>query len=158
MDACCPVHAACACVCFVCVSREARFASRLTLAFCKCHTTRWSSRQARCHPGAVSATAPVVRDQKKAAAMKEEGNRCFKAGDYEQAIDCYTSALDLCLFAEEHRYARSVYYGNRAQCWLSLLLSGEARYSKNGKPIRQHSRGHEEERATDGVRPRRVSL
>ena len=44
----------------------------------------------------------------------------FKARDFENAVECYSKALDLCPFGEDSHYARSVFYGNRAQCFLSM--------------------------------------
>ena len=78
------------------------------------------------HPAAMGFSEPLVRDAKHASESKEEGNRFFKATDYESAVDCYTRAVDLCPFGEEHDYARSVYHGNRAQGYLSLSLFEDA--------------------------------
>ena len=80
------------------------------------------------HPAAVGLTQPLIRDAQEASASKEEGNRFFKAGDLDAAVRCYTRALDLCPFGEDSDYARSVYHGNRAQCYLSLKLYQEAIY------------------------------
>ncbi|KAG8642702.1 uncharacterized protein LOC110628038 isoform X2 [Manihot esculenta] len=55
--------------------------------------------------------------------LKQEGNKKFWAGYFEQAVTKYTKALDLCPL--KMRKERTVLYSNRAQCHL-LLRKSEA--------------------------------
>lgn len=48
----------------------------------------------------------------KADQLKEQGNRCFAAGNYQQAISYFTQAIKL--------QETAVYYSNRAACYLKL--------------------------------------
>ncbi|XP_066268624.1 protein unc-45 homolog B-like [Branchiostoma lanceolatum] len=48
---------------------------------------------------------------------KEQGNQHFKAGEYEEAISCYTQALKL---SEKGDKGKAVFYKNRAACHLKL--------------------------------------
>lgn len=49
--------------------------------------------------------------------LKEKGNALFKSGDYQQAVDIYTSALDVAL---EDREVLLAVLSNRAACFLKL--------------------------------------
>jgi len=53
-----------------------------------------------------------------AQGMKESGNKYFKKGDYEKAIECYTQAIELC--TEDNISELSTYYQNRAAAWEQL--------------------------------------
>lgn len=46
--------------------------------------------------------------------------RHYKKGDFEEAIDCYSMALEHCPEDEAHKHDRAVYLGNRAACHLQL--------------------------------------
>ncbi|EDV26147.1 uncharacterized protein TRIADDRAFT_24576 [Trichoplax adhaerens] len=74
---------------------------------------------------------PVVSDEKsdqtddanmsakeRASAVKGKGNKFFKGGKYEQAIRCYTEAIELCPSSESD--IRSVLYQNRAAAYEQL--------------------------------------
>jgi len=49
--------------------------------------------------------------------IKEQGNAMFKAGKYEEALTCYTKALNLDTSGVGER---NVYLKNRAACYLKL--------------------------------------
>lgn len=46
--------------------------------------------------------------------------RHYKSGDYDEAADYYSMALEYCPEDEEHKQDRAVYLGNRAACHLQL--------------------------------------
>ncbi|XP_057194087.1 mitochondrial import receptor subunit TOM70 [Triplophysa rosa] len=50
-----------------------------------------------------------------AQSAKNKGNKYFKAGKYEQAIQCYTEAISLC--PKEHKADLSTFYQNRAAAY-----------------------------------------
>lgn len=50
-----------------------------------------------------------------AAATKVRGNKYFKAGKFDQAIRCYTEAIDLC--PEDNKTDLATYYQNRAAAY-----------------------------------------
>ena len=54
--------------------------------------------------------------------MKEEGNNFFKANKYEEALSCYTKALNLGrqVGSECSDSDMAVYYKNRAATYLKL--------------------------------------
>uniref|UniRef100_A0A8C5RKC5 Translocase of outer mitochondrial membrane 70 n=1 Tax=Laticauda laticaudata TaxID=8630 RepID=A0A8C5RKC5_LATLA len=54
----------------------------------------------------------------KAQAAKNKGNKYFKAGKYEQAIQCYTEAISLC--PPEKNSDLSTFYQNRAAAYEQL--------------------------------------
>ncbi|XP_069496091.1 mitochondrial import receptor subunit TOM70 [Ambystoma mexicanum] len=54
----------------------------------------------------------------RAQAAKNKGNKYFKAGKYEQAIQCYTDALSLC--PTEKKVDLSTFYQNRAAAYEQL--------------------------------------
>uniref|UniRef100_A0A8C6XJB0 Translocase of outer mitochondrial membrane 70 n=1 Tax=Naja naja TaxID=35670 RepID=A0A8C6XJB0_NAJNA len=54
----------------------------------------------------------------KAQAAKNKGNKYFKAGKYEQAIQCYTEAISLC--PSEKNSDLSTFYQNRAAAYEQL--------------------------------------
>lgn len=68
------------------------------------------------------------------AALKEEGNTLFKAGDMEGAVCCYTKALKLC----DRQAESAVLYRNRSACYLKLeeYSNAEADASKGGMTLR----------------------
>jgi len=51
--------------------------------------------------------------------LKEEGNKHFKANEYEEALTCYTKALELC-DPSTKAADKAVYLKNRAACHLKL--------------------------------------
>ncbi|XP_038622028.1 mitochondrial import receptor subunit TOM70 [Tachyglossus aculeatus] len=59
-------------------------------------------------------TSPLDRAQ----AAKNKGNKYFKAGKYEQAIQCYTEAISLCPM--EKKVDLSTFYQNRAAAFEQL--------------------------------------
>lgn len=79
--------------------------------------------EALCHPEPFS----VTQD---AAALKEEGNSLFKAGDMQGAINCYTKALKL----TDNQGDCAVLHRNRAACYLKLeeYNKAESDASKGG--------------------------
>uniref|UniRef100_A0A4X2L3Z3 Translocase of outer mitochondrial membrane 70 n=1 Tax=Vombatus ursinus TaxID=29139 RepID=A0A4X2L3Z3_VOMUR len=64
--------------------------------------------------GAHEETSPLDRAQ----AAKNKGNKYFKAGKYEQAIQCYTEAISLC--PTEKKADLSTFYQNRAAAFEQL--------------------------------------
>ena len=50
--------------------------------------------------------------------QKEEGNKLFAAGKFEEAIACYTKALKIC--PADEKKDKAVYFKNRSQCHLKL--------------------------------------
>ncbi|POI26520.1 hypothetical protein CIB84_009730, partial [Bambusicola thoracicus] len=54
----------------------------------------------------------------RAQAAKNKGNKYFKAGRYEQAIQCYTEAISLC--PPERNLDLSTFYQNRAAAYEQL--------------------------------------
>uniref|UniRef100_I3KB94 Unc-45 myosin chaperone A n=1 Tax=Oreochromis niloticus TaxID=8128 RepID=I3KB94_ORENI len=54
--------------------------------------------------------------EKDPAALKEEGNTLFKAGDIQGAVCCYTKALKL----SDSQADKAVLYRNRSACYLKL--------------------------------------
>ena len=50
--------------------------------------------------------------------LKEQGNEAFKKGQYEEALSCYTKALDLSGDIKDSEKANL--YKNRAMCYLKV--------------------------------------
>ena len=67
------------------------------------------------HPGCVR---PVVRDGKRASALKEQGNAKFKDGAFSEAVELYSDALEHVPQQDEFKYMAAVCLGNRAACFL----------------------------------------
>ena len=62
------------------------------------------------HPGASRREFP--RDVKRATEFKEEGNRCFKAKDYDKAVEYFTRAIyTVPVDTDRYHYNTSVYVG-----------------------------------------------
>jgi len=55
--------------------------------------------------------------------LKEQGNEFFKDHKPEQAIECYTKALNLC--KETDTELKAALYNNRAACWVQLYGHNE---------------------------------
>lgn len=55
----------------------------------------------------------------RAQAAKNKGNKYFKAGKYENAIQCYTEAIGLC--PTEQKTDLSTFYQNRAAAYEQLV-------------------------------------
>jgi len=51
------------------------------------------------------------------AQMKEKGNKHFAVGEFEEAIKCYTDALNVA----ENDQEKLIFYKNRAACYLKLV-------------------------------------
>ncbi|XP_051563200.1 mitochondrial import receptor subunit TOM70-like [Myxocyprinus asiaticus] len=65
--------------------------------------------------GQLGATNPELENMSpldRAQSAKNKGNKYFKAGKYEQAIQCYTEAIGLC--PKEQKGDLSTFYQNRA--------------------------------------------
>ena len=56
-------------------------------------------------------TSPAEQAQ----AVKLKGNKYFKGGKFEQAIRCYTEAINLC--PEDNKTDLATYYQNRAAAY-----------------------------------------
>lgn len=71
------------------------------------------------------------------AALKEDGNALFKAGDMQGAVSCYTKALKL----SGNPTDGAVLYRNRSACYLKLeeYTKAEADASKGGTKNSIHS-------------------
>ena len=57
--------------------------------------------------------------QEKAQGAKSKGNKYFKGGKYEHAIQCYTEAIEVC--PPEHKTDISTFYQNRAAAQEQLV-------------------------------------
>jgi import receptor subunit TOM70 len=57
--------------------------------------------------------------QDQAQAAKAKGNKYFKGGKYDQAITCYTEAIELC--PKEHTSDIATFYQNRAAAHEQLV-------------------------------------
>ena len=68
------------------------------------------------------------KDADLAASYKEEGNRNFGSGEHEAAAACYKEALRVIPRGEQYNAPRSVFYSNRAACFLQLGRNEEALY------------------------------
>jgi tetratricopeptide (TPR) repeat protein len=64
-------------------------------------------------------TATVEKNIDLALEAKEKGNSFFRTKDYDNAVDEYSRAIDLCPETEEHKEVLSVLYGNRAACYFA---------------------------------------
>jgi hypothetical protein len=90
-----------------------------------------------CHPGALGSTIPwddrdpsathpaallppPPKDAERASEMKALGNKHYAAQEYEDAIECYSEAVDMCPFTADFSYSLAVYLSNRAACFLNL--------------------------------------
>lgn len=51
--------------------------------------------------------------------MKNKGNAAFKAGNYAEAIKCYTEAIEKC--PAEETLLKSTFYQNRAAAYERLV-------------------------------------
>jgi len=68
------------------------------------------------HPASAKS---AIRDIKKATEFKEQGNIFFKSKEYENAIQCFTKAIyTVPIDTDRYHYNVSVYYGNRAACFV----------------------------------------
>jgi tetratricopeptide (TPR) repeat protein len=54
---------------------------------------------------------------------KEEGNTCFRAGQYVEALEYYTDAIEV---VDDSCDERAVFYGNRAACYASMGMQSDA--------------------------------
>lgn len=57
----------------------------------------------------------------RAAAIKLRGNKYFKSGKFDQAIKCYTEAIDLC--PEDNQADLATYYQNRAAAYEQQVIN-----------------------------------
>lgn len=57
----------------------------------------------------------------RAAAIKLRGNKYFKGGKFDQAIKCYTEAIDLC--PEDNKADLATYYQNRAAAYEQQVIN-----------------------------------
>lgn len=71
------------------------------------------------------------------AALKEEGNTLFKAGDMQGAVCCYTKALKL----SDSPADSAVLYRNRSACYLKLEEYSKAEADAS-KGATHHCRGY----------------
>lgn len=69
------------------------------------------------------------------AALKEEGNTLFKAGDMQGAVCCYTKALKL----SDSQTERAVLHRNRSACYLKLEDYSKAETDASKGEISQNS-------------------
>ncbi|XP_006823305.1 mitochondrial import receptor subunit TOM70-like [Saccoglossus kowalevskii] len=61
---------------------------------------------------------PELSPAEKAQSEKNKGNKYFKGGKYDQAIKCYSTAIDIC--PEENTKDLSTFYQNRAAAYEQL--------------------------------------
>ena len=57
-----------------------------------------------------------------AQSFKNKGNKFFKGGMYEKAIECYTEAIQIC--PGEFKQDISTFYQNRAAAYENLASTG----------------------------------
>lgn len=55
----------------------------------------------------------------RAQAAKNRGNKYFKGGVYDKAIECYTEAIDIC--PADHKGDIATFYQNRAAAYEQLV-------------------------------------
>jgi len=60
------------------------------------------------------------KDLSNADLLKEEGNEHFKIGKMQQAIDCYTKAINACGNSEKDLKTKAACFNNRAHCYTQL--------------------------------------
>jgi len=51
--------------------------------------------------------------------LKDQGNKCFKQGKYDEAIKLYSQAIDVC--PPENKMELSTFYANRAAAYEKLV-------------------------------------
>jgi tetratricopeptide (TPR) repeat protein len=74
------------------------------------------SEPAQCEPAPAEAQPPL-EEPPEALVAKGQGNEHFKAQRYEEAIECYTQALEL---SPKGHPNTAIYYANRGACRLML--------------------------------------
>lgn len=61
-------------------------------------------------------------------AVKNKGNKYFRGGRYQKAIECYTKALEHC--PEERTQDLATFYQNRAAAYDQLVRSSFAPFAR----------------------------
>lgn len=74
-------------------------------------------------PSLIFVQSPLDRAQ----AAKNKGNKYFKAGKYENAIQCYTEAIAVCPL--EQKTDLSTFYQNRAAAYEQLVSIYSSRFT-----------------------------
>lgn len=69
------------------------------------------------HPASVKL---VEKDETISVAKKAKGNEYFAAKEYENAIDCYSEAIEYAPVTKDFDKQRAVFYSNRAACHCEL--------------------------------------
>ncbi len=72
-------------------------------------------------------------DYEKAQAAKNKGNKYFKAGRYDQAINCYTEAIEIC--PAENANEIATFYQNRAAAYEQLVRFLVVKHEKVAKML-----------------------
>jgi tetratricopeptide (TPR) repeat protein len=67
------------------------------------------------HP--LAAAFAVEKDLARAISEKERGNDYFRNKDYDNAIQCYSLAIDFCPTDSEHAEQLATFYGNRSAAY-----------------------------------------
>lgn len=62
----------------------------------------------------------VDRDIEVATEYKKEGNLAYSLKDYNEAIMFYSKAIQYCPLDEKFNHSRSIFYANKAACYLEL--------------------------------------
>lgn len=76
----------------------------------------WRERSVHSHPASWMA---AEYDAHAASAMKAQGNAAYAAKDFDEAIRCYSEAIELTAPDDESlAYSLAVYFSNRAACHL----------------------------------------
>lgn len=73
----------------------------------------------------AGAKAAFMKGMSKAEILKTQGNEEFKAGQGEQAIKTYTSAIEACSTSEKDLAIKVDCYANRAACYRQLYQDQE---------------------------------
>mmetsp|Transcript_23207 Transcript_23207/g.38703 ORF Transcript_23207/g.38703 Transcript_23207/m.38703 type:complete len:268 (+) Transcript_23207:52-855(+) len=72
------------------------------------------------HVEEIESPAQLVKNLEEALAAKEEGNEYFRSKDFDEALEYYSRAIELCPDEEEYKENLSTFYGNRSAAYFSL--------------------------------------
>ena len=61
----------------------------------------------------------IKTELEKAVEKKNQGNECFQAGRFEDAVKCYSEAIDLCPKQDKEELPK--FYQNRAAAYENLV-------------------------------------
>ena len=111
----------------------------------------------------INSTARETESQKEAKKFKETGNKHFSKGEYEQALECFTKAIDLATpdtegQGSDARKQLAIYHNNRAASRWNLATGCKKETSKDEVlAIQDMSQADAAVEDTTKVRRRRLS-